>query len=661
MCQFRPSPSNNVGAQRRTADTISPEPRLARSSSHRLYEFFRNLLCALAVIPLTTGALRAQTSVLTRSYDNARTGSNTLEKVLTPAALRQRGLTKAFSLVLAGADPRIEAQPLYVPGLRMSDGRKHDVIYLFSMSNSIWAFDAKTGVPLWPNPSSVGPPFLPKWDDAVDGMHINRSFGILSTPVIDLRADLIYVVDWDTDDADHQNRSIHLNAIRLVDGQVPPGRSRLPFDASVVNSSGQKIALGQIQKQRAALLLTPLRSRVDEGARRTLYVAFTGTEDPPTDGNPMNTLHGWVVAFDVDDWRQAGQWTSTPNTFGGGIWQASQGPAADEQGDVYFMTGNGGYLQQNGQNHDFGIGTTDFPESFIRLRRVVNAQGSSLQLADWFIPFRDSIRRNWTQQDVAPFPTGYNYLDQDLGSAGPILPPGTSLVLGAGKDGILYVLDRHRFGQAIGDFDKLKSAPSFFTYVPDPSISAYQGASATAVNQDYKPMLGVKTHHLHGSPLYWSSEQHGAMLFAWGENGVLRAFSLDGSGHTQLLAHGIDVASADLAAATNNSLGGMPGGTLSASSNGGRDGIVWTTEPLTGDANRDPVPGVVRAYDASDFGAGDVSSDGVPKLHKLWEATGFTYSKFCPPVVADGRLIVPTYDGRVDVYILTPPPKSAAH
>jgi outer membrane protein assembly factor BamB len=575
--------------------------------------------------------------------------------VLAATTIKQRGLIKAFSLVLTGADPRIEAQPLYVPGLTISDGHKHDVIYLFSMSNTIWAFDAKTGTPLWPKPAFVGQPFLPNWNDAVDNMHINRSFGILSTPVIDLRAGLMYVVDWDTNDAAHQNRSVHLNALRLIDGQAPADKPPLQIEGSVVNGSGQTIALGQIQKQRAALLLTPLRSHPGERVRRTVYVAFTGSESPPDTGNPADTLHGWVVAFDVDTWQQAGAWISTPNSFGGGIWQASQGPAADGAGSVYFMTGNGGYLQTNGQTHDVGLGTSEFPESFVRLIRVVNAQGSSLQLADWFIPFRDSIRKIWTQEELAPYIGGYDYRDQDLGSAGPILPPGTSLLIGAGKDGILYVLDRHHLGQAVGDFGKLKAPPTFFTYVPDTSMAAYQGASASSVNQDYKPMLGVKTHHLHGSPVYWNSEQHGPMLFGWGENGELRAFSLDGSGHTQLLAHGAEVASADLAAPTNASLGGMPGGMLAVSSDGPRNGIVWATAPLTGDANSKVVPGVVRAYDASDFGDHEVNSDGVPMLRKLWEVTGFTYSKFCPPVIADGRLIVPTYDGRVDVYILSPP------
>lgn len=603
---------------------------------------------------LLASSLGAQSSVLTRSYNNARTGTNTTETVLTPASVIAQGLTKAFSLTVGSDDPRIEAQPLYLPGVRMPDGKKHDVIFIFSMSNHVWAFDANTGAALWAKPAFLGQPFLPKWGDAVDSMNINRSFGILSTPVIDLQSGLIYLVEWDTNDAAHQNRSLHLNAIRLTDGKRPPNKPAILIQASMTNSAGQMISLSQVQKQRAALLLTPLIGPAKPPARRTLYVATTGTES--LSGNPVNSLHGWVVAFDVDTWKPAGAWVSTPNSFGGGIWQASQGPAADENSNVYFMTSNGGYIGKEGQYQDVGIGTTDFPESFTKLSRVISPQGSSLVLSDWFIPFRDSIRKNWTNDEVKPFPTGYDYQDQDLGSAGPILPPGTSLVLGAGKDGILYVLDRDNLGKAIGDWSKLKVLPTFFTFDPDSSIPAYQGASPTSTNQDYQPMQGLKTHHLHGSPLYWNSQVHGPMLFTWGENGTLRAFSLDPSDRIQLLAHGSDVASADLANPALNSLGGMPGGMLAASSNGGRDGIIWATAPTIGDANREVTVGVARAYDASNFDSSVRNPDGVPQLRKIWQSSEFVYSKFCPPVVADGRLIVPTYEGRVDVYILKPLP-----
>jgi outer membrane protein assembly factor BamB len=587
-------------------------------------------------------------AVLTRSYDNNRTGANTNEQSLTPAAIQTRGLRRVFSLKVEGDDPNIEAQPLYVPDVQMSDGTKHDVVYLFSMSNNVRAFDANTGALLWPRPVSLGKPFVPDPSDPVDIYHINKSFGILSTPVIDRETQTIYAVNWIVDG--NGNRQLKVNALSLKDGKPPPGKEQpLPIEASVINSSGQKIALSQVQKQRAALLLVPLGAKTSPQTHKMLYVATTGSDTAPQKPDATLQHHGWVVAFDVDDWKPIGHWLATPNSFGGGIWQSSQGPAADDQGNVYVVTSNGGYLVNlDGSKKDFN-GQTDFAESFVKLSLESGPQGPSLTLSDWFSPFRDSARKTWTMPEVAPFMSGYNYEDQDVGTSGPVLPPGTDLLLGAGKDGVLYVLNRNNMGKSIGDFSKLKSPPTFLTFDPDPNSPIYRGASPIG-NMDFKPQPGWKTHHLHGSPVYWVSAKHGPMLFAWGENAELRAFAFDPSGHVKLLARGSELASGPLATAPDN-MGGMPGGMLSLSANGQNNGIVWGTAPLNGDANKHVVDGIIRAYDASDFDPG--LNPGAPaKLRLLWQQAGFKYSKFCPPVVADGKLLVPTFDGNVDVYEL---------
>ena len=89
---------------------------------------------------------------------------------------------------------------------------------------------------------------------------------------------------------------------------------------------------------------------------------------------------------------------------------------------MYLTTSNGGYLPMpDGSMRDF-VGQTDFAESFIKLSYAPG----TLKLADWFAAFRDFERKNWTLPEVAPFPRGYNYADQDLGSGGPIPPPGTN-------------------------------------------------------------------------------------------------------------------------------------------------------------------------------------------------------------------------------------------
>jgi hypothetical protein len=136
----------------------------------------------LIVLGMTlAGAPRsqAQTEVLTRSYDNSRTGANLSEKVLSPQSVRKLGLKRRFKIELTQDDQRVEAQPLYMPGLLMKDGKKHDVLFLFSMGNKAYALDINTASNIWT--TSLGPPFRPDPHDPVDSHHINTSFGILST------------------------------------------------------------------------------------------------------------------------------------------------------------------------------------------------------------------------------------------------------------------------------------------------------------------------------------------------------------------------------------------------------------------------------------------------------------------------------------------------
>jgi outer membrane protein assembly factor BamB len=583
---------------------------------------------------VTPGTVESPVSVLTRSYDNYRDGANTHEHRLTPANVPN--LKYLFSLRLQGDDPCVEAQPLYVPGLKMNDGQVHDVVYLCSMSNRVWAFDANTGSAIWKNPISLGPEFLPSWSDGVDGKHINRSFGILSTPVIDLDAKLIYIVFWLSDSGTHQQRTLQLVALNLSDGQPAPGKPPLAISGSFNNQSGLEITLNPVQKQRAALLLVPLQGQLPN-APKMLYVAFTGSEQPPEDGNPQNANHGWVIAFDINQWKETASWISTPSSFGGGIWQASEGPAADDTGDIYFMTANGGYVNVPNKT-DFN-GKTDFAECFIRLHYSSTQPTPSLQVTQWFSPFRDAQRADLGALD---------YTDQDLGSSGPILIPDTKWILGAGKDGVGYLLNRDNMGNNIGGFNTQSVQPFFFTYDPNRANPQYATVTPTS-GLDIKPGAGVKTHHQHSTPVYWKSDQFGPMLFTWGENGNLRAFSLDPTtGNTKLLAHGAEFASAALADPANQSVGGMPGGMIVLSANGGQNGIIWATAPIDGDANATLVSGVVRAYDATAFDGNN--PDGVPRLKKLWETKGFIFSKFCIPLVVDGKLFVPTYNGQVDVY-----------
>jgi hypothetical protein len=612
-----------------------------------------------AFLLITVLPLFPATPVLTRSYDNSRNGANTTETTFTPALVASKGLTKVKSLSIPD-DPRIEAQPLYVPGLVMKkDNKAHNVVFVASMGNLVRAFDADApeGADLLWTSLALSNPYKPIAKKAnnpegretnVDLWGINILWGILSTPVIDLDKQRMYLANW-TEGPDPNEPVLLLHQIGLTDGkEIGTGQLlKGPLTGKpVLDFRGKPVQLNSNQKQRAALLLSPLR-----GQHKTLFIGITGGETP---GDP----HGWMVAVDVDTFKQTAAVPTTQQGFGGGIWQGAAGPASDDQGNVYVMTGNGGFDVRkqagdtsSGQLVDFtGNGKTDFAEAFVKFtyQRTGNGKGS-LSLADWYIPYQDFNRSNQGNPD---------YQDQDLGGGGPILPKGTTLMMGAGKDGILYELDRTNLGKKINDNTALKQAPLFLTFNGS-------GLSTSPLNNNLDFKLGGgpdpgqgpprKTHHQHSSPAYWTGST-GSFLYDWGENESLRSWQVNPTtGQVSFLGKSAEIASR--AEALNQSIGGMTGGMLAVTSNGANDGIVWSLAPIDGNANQQVVPGIVRAYDATAFDTVN-NTDDTRKLKLLWDSTRsavtFHFSKFCPPMVADGKLYVPTYDGRVDVYALKP-------
>jgi outer membrane protein assembly factor BamB len=568
-------------------------------------------------------------AVLTRSYNDLRTGANTQETHLTPANVGSLKVLRELTPD-AGDDVRIEAQPLYVPQLAMADG-PHDTAIVCTMANNVYAFDVNTGAKLWK--TNLGTPIKPivqgqtangQQQTDIDSWGINHLWGILSTPVIDIDTKTLYVVSWSSSGG-ARNTAVHkLNALNLVTGQAAHPALTIKGQAAPAarfNSPDQK--------QRAALLLAPLTG----GSKKTLYMGCGMTSETAT------ADHGWLMAFDVGTFTQTSAWCTTPKSHGGGIWGAGAGPAADAAGNVYAMTANGGWN-----------GSTDFAESFVRLQNT----GGKLNAVDWFTPFLDGNRPKQAAN-------GYDFQDQDLGSAAPVLPDGTNLLVGAGKDGVIYIFNRDSLGKKLVDQAKPALADNkpllnavFFTYFPL-SFAVPPLVSLNSFPDGF-------THHLHGSPLAWSSATHGTMLFVWGENAALRAWTLTPAGQMTFLGE-----SQETASAFSTVYDSMPGGMITLSANGGQDGIVWGSVPIkgnwqghdnNGNANQEIVEGVLRAYDASTFQGTD--SQGNPQMKLLWQSTApghsqpgdtrFTYDKFCPPVVADGRVLLATYDGKVIVY-----------
>lgn len=590
------------------------------------------VLMVILIGAMTAPRLSGQ-AVLTRSYNNTRSGANTEEKKLTPENVAKLRKLRELS-IRSDDDPRIEAQPLYVPQLKMTDG-SHDVVIVCTMANNVYAFDANSGAELWK--TNLGTPISPKItgktifglnETEIDSWGINSRWGILSTPVIDIDTKTLYVVDWTSSDGQRKNAQHKLNALNITNGQP------LHLPLVIQASQGPNVTFNSAQqKQRSALLLTPLRQSAGTHIKKTLFMAC-GMTGETTKGN-----HGWIIAFDVDSFRQTAAWTSTPKSLAGGIWQAGQGPASDEQGNLYVMTSNGGWN-----------GTTDFSESFVRL----HYSNGRLTLTDWFTPFRDDQRPKQAAN-------GYDFTDQDLGAAGPILPENSNLLVGAGKDGVLYIFNRNDLGKKLVDQNKTSLADNkpllnavFFTYFP--------GTFAINPLENVNGFPDGKTHHLHGSPVAWSSDAKGTMLFVWGENAPLRAWALKTDGQITFLGE-----SQETASAFSTAFNAMPGGMITLSADGGQNGIVWGSVPVkgnwnarddNGNANQEIVEGVLRAYSATAFDG--TNQNGNPRMNILWQSstpgnprpgdTRFTYDKFCPPVVADGKVFLATYDGRVIVY-----------
>jgi hypothetical protein len=596
-------------------------------------------------------------SVSTRSYDNARSGANTRETELTADAVGTRGVRRLYSIPLSGDSRGIEAQPLVAVGVTVPDGRTCDLLVLATMANTVAAYELIGGGQVWTR--NLGRPVDSNTD--IDGHRINDHWGVLSTPVIDQATGTIYVLAWVSSDGSVDHARYHLYALRIADGvdaQQPLDLEGTTYDPGHGLPDLRFASAGA--KQRASLLLTSL------GGVTTVFAGFGFASEP------SDSQRGWVIAAGTSPFAVTAAWASTARGHGGGIWQAGAGLTADARGFLYLMTGNG----------DFDA-VTEWGESFVKLAYTPPHAGvaAGLRVVDWWTPFTDDARtggrvvsllRGLRRRLVRPAPVATNvrryatargrlvalalgediWDDMDLGSGGPVVLESLGLVIGAGKDGILYVLDQNNMGQTTpadlehpaANYQKLKKQPIFFTYYP-PELSPSPDDIASL-----NVLHGGRTHHLHGSPVFWESPDHGPMLFCWGENESLRAWTIGRDGAVTYRACGAETASAKAQGAA----GGMPGGMLTLSANGTQPhtGVVWALIPY-GDANTKVTNGRLLAYDASRF---DTLPDGTQRLRVLWDSEDwnlpFLYNKFNLPVAANGRLIVPTYEGRVDIYTL---------
>ncbi len=347
--------------------------------------------------------VRAQVAVTTWHYDNVRSGANPNETILTPQNVNIQDFGKLFTQPVDG---QVIGQALYLPGVTIPKAGVHNVVYVATMNDSVYAFDADSATganasPLWHTSflkSGVMP--VPIDLQRCGGVTFWKEVGIVSTPVIDPVAGTIYVVAKTYENSAFVHR---LHALNVATGQERRG-SPIVIAASYESAGQNDVFVDKMQVNRPALLL-------ENGY---LYIAFG------SNGCRGDHEQGWVVAYKASTLQPAGAFDDEPGESAAAVWMRGGGLSADSAGNIYGATADG----------PFAAGT-NFGQSVFKLSQT----GSSLQLADWFTPFNEL------------------YLDKnDLDLSEPVLvlpnQPGNypHLAAAVGKEGTIYLLDRDNMG-----------------------------------------------------------------------------------------------------------------------------------------------------------------------------------------------------------------------
>jgi hypothetical protein len=359
-----------------------------------------------------------QVQVLTEHNDASRSGANTQETYLTTTNVNFNTFGKLFTEAVDGF---IVGQPLFVPGVQFHDGSTHNVVYVATQHDGVFAFDGdREQAPLWTtsfiNPSA-GITTVPISDYGCAGTAFTE-IGVVSTPVIDATAGTIFILAKTLENGAYIYR---LHALSLTTGAdvVPPA----VISASVSSNSGTVQFDPAIQMQRPGLLL-------ENGA---IYIGFG------SNGCDTYAFRGWLLAYDETTLQQNGAFLTTPNGTRGGVWLSGGGAAADADGNVFLASGNGTF--------DAHTGGADYGDSLLRF----SPTSSGLTVIDYFTPYN--------QQDMEEN-------DLDLGAGGVVVLPDQAgshphEVVGVAKTGTLYLVDRDSMGgyNASGDTQIVQSIP----------------------------------------------------------------------------------------------------------------------------------------------------------------------------------------------------------
>ena len=369
----------------------------------------------LAVVAATRMVTSAPgTDVVTYHNDNARTGQNLSETILTPASVNSSAFGKRSFFPVDG---KVDAQPLFVSALAIPGLGAHDVLYAVTEHDSVYALDAGTGGVLW-RTSTLG--VGETTSDTRGCSQVTPEIGITATPVIDRSRGphgAIYVVAMSKAGSTYFQRLHALDLATGVELFGGPATIQASFPGNGAGSSGGSVIFDPKQYE-ARAALTMLNGRI--------IMAWTSHCD-------IDPYTGWIMAYDADTLAQSSVLNITPNGSRGGFWMAGAGPAVDPQGNIYLLDGNGTF--------DTTLTSSGFPSqgnfgnAFLKI-----ATSGGLGVADYFATFDTVAATN---------------ADRDLGSGGTLVLPdfidGTGqtrhLAVGAGKDGHIYVVNRDAMGK----------------------------------------------------------------------------------------------------------------------------------------------------------------------------------------------------------------------
>jgi hypothetical protein len=578
---------------------------------------------------IAAAALTCDYSVLTAHNDISRTGNQTCESSITPSNL-------PFMGDLAGAwlpGPYVPgAQPLVLSGNSVN-GQVRDVV-IAAAAERVYVLDALTLAPIFITPVA------------------GNGLGIMSTPVIDKAANVLYVVEGDTDpgqpewkllaftlDDPSPNTAHQMTrlATTTISGQCAGGSTSAPPSPF---AAGTSTGLAK-QFQRPALLL-------DHGH---VYIAFGAA---PGGGNAGEgggvDYNGWIFAYNTLGSGQTSQTaagspycvtrtavTAVPDKGKGGmggIWQFQAGLSADSTGNVYAATGN-------------GFNNTAASDPIFDSSSYVSVAGAS---------WTGKLRAKYTDPEFLFL----NDQDLDVGSTGPVLLPGpgsAQTVVGAGKQGKLRFLTTalsvtagpmqaglNQYAPILSDQNNVDpstvscmaaacDSTGFPSFNPGPNPQVCCPSGCEGLNNCQNLVLGSHP-HIHGQPVYgngalfWWAEKDYPKFIAWNAS----SGTFGGSGVITQVSN-TDVAPGQTSTASYE-YGAMPGGLMSMSSNGGSsNAILWAMAPNS----KSPSSQVLRAFDVSSLGA-------LPKTSAWSENLGLGSHSY--PTIANGIVYVDTSPGK---------------